>query len=278
MGGPTVRTISYIALALVLILLISLLWSILIRGLPLLDWEMLTKIPSGGFYLGGEGGIANAIIGSLYLAGGATVLGFFLAFLAVLWMHGGTNRDSRARRSFRLLATCMSGVPTVIYGAFAFLVMQAAGVRACLGAGILAVGFFVTPIIVRALDEAFLAVPNGLMESVLGLGSNKTRGLLTVAARQSVGGIVTALILGFTRALGNSATVLFAAGFTDSIPDSLSRPAASLPLAVYFQLSSPIEGVRERAFAAAAVLTVLILILSLTARFLERRLGRYMIR
>ena len=193
-------------------------------------------------------------------------------------MHGGTNRDSRARRSFRLLATCMSGVPTVIYGAFAFLVMQAAGVRACLGAGILAVGFFVTPIILRALDEAFLAVPNGLMESVLGLGANKTRGLLTVAARQSVGGIVTALILGFTRALGNSATVLFAAGFTDSIPDSLSRPAASLPLAVYFQLSSPIEGVRERAFAAAAVLTVLILILSLTARFLERRLGRYMIR
>ena len=81
-------------------------------------------------------------------------------------------------------------------------------------------------------------------------------------------GIITAVILSFGRAIGDSAIVLFTAGYTDYIPNSLSRPVASLPLAIFFQLSSPVEEVKSRAYAAALILTIFVLIISLAARFI----------
>jgi phosphate transport system permease protein len=256
----------------------SLLWGVLSLGLPLLNWQMLTDTPSGGFYLGGEGGIANAIVGSLYLAAGATLIAFVISILSVLWIHTTLKPSSRLLKAIRLWMNAMSGIPTIVFGALAFVIMQFAGARASLGAGILAVGVFVVPIMTRAFDEAFISLPQGLCESALSLGATKSICFVTVGLRQAVPGIVTGTILGFTRAIGNSATALFAAGFTDYIPDSLGRPAATLPLSVFFQLTSPIATVRERAYAAAAILTLIVLATSLVARFLEHRLGRFNVR
>ncbi|MDF1568472.1 MAG: ABC transporter permease subunit [Spirochaetaceae bacterium] len=247
-------------------------------GIPLLDWQMLTDTPSGGFYLGGEGGIANAIVGSIYLAAGATVIAFVISLLSTLWIHTTLKPTSRLLKLVRLWMNAMTGVPTIVFGALAFVVMQFAGARASLGAGMIAVGAFVVPIMTRTFDEAFVAIPQGLNESALSLGATKSICFVTVGLRQTVPGIITGAILGFTRAIGNSATVLFAAGFTDYIPDSLSRPAATLPLSVFFQLSSPIAVVKERAYAAAAVLTIIVLLTSLSARLLEHRLGRFNVR
>ena len=90
-------------------------------------------------------------------------------------------------------------------------------------------------------------------------------------------GLVTALLLAFGRGIGDTAAVLFTAGYTDAMPDSLLRPVASLPLAIFFQLSTPFPAVR-RAYAAALVLTVIILVVSLLAQLSLRRLGRHVIR
>jgi phosphate transport system permease protein len=90
--------------------------------------------------------------------------------------------------------------------------------------------------------------------------------------------LITAVLLAFGRGIGDAAAVLFTAGYTDHMPQSLSRPVASLPLAIFFQLSSPFQAVQERAYASALVLTVMVLAVSLLTRLSMRALGRHVIR
>ena len=92
--------------------------------------------------------------------------------------------------------------------------------------------------------------------------------------RQIAPGIVTATLLAVGRAIGDAAAVLFTAGYTDTIPTSLSQPVATLPLAVFFQLSSPSAEVQDRAYAAALVLTIIVLVLSVSGRFITRRFSK----
>jgi len=99
-----------------------------------------------------------------------------------------------------------------------------------------------------------------------------------VVTRQMLPGIVTAILLAFGRGIGDAASVLFTAGYTDRLPTSLLRPVASLPLAVYFQLSMPYPEVQKRAYAAALILTVIVLVISLGARWLASRLSKNVIR
>ena len=96
--------------------------------------------------------------------------------------------------------------------------------------------------------------------------------------RQTVPGLLTAMLLALGRGIGDAASVLFTAGYTDRLPTSLLRPVASLPLAVFFQLGTPVPEVQKRAYASALVLTAIVLIISLIARLLTRRLARHVIR
>jgi phosphate transport system permease protein len=99
-----------------------------------------------------------------------------------------------------------------------------------------------------------------------------------VLVRQTLPGLVTAVLLAFGRGIGDAASVLFTAGFSDRIPTSLSSPAASLPLAVFFQLGSPFPDVRGNGYATALVLTLLILFISILSRLLSRSLSRNVIK
>jgi phosphate transport system permease protein len=102
----------------------------------------------------------------------------------------------------------------------------------------------------------------------------KTETAIKILFKQGFSGFITAILLAFGRGIGDAASVLFTAGYTDLIPKYLDEPAATLPLAIFFQLSSPIPEVRERAYAAAAILTIIILIISLTARGLSRNFSK----
>ena len=95
--------------------------------------------------------------------------------------------------------------------------------------------------------------------------------------RQALPGIITAILLAFGRGIGDAASILFTAGYTDEIPRSLFDPVASLPLAVFFQIGTPIPEVQERAYAAALVLLAIVLLVNLISRFLARRFSRYII-
>ncbi len=150
--------------------------------------------------------------------------------------------------------------------------------RASLLGGIIALAFLELPIMVRGMDEAIAMVPPALKETSYSLGANKYETALKVMLRQTAPGLLTAVLLAFGRGIGDAASVLFTAGYTDRLPNSLFRPAASLPLAVFFQLNTPYPAVQERAYASALILTFIILVLSLITRQLTTRLTTHIIR
>ena len=247
------------------------------RGAGALSWEMVSSLPEGGFYRGREGGILNALVGSLYLACGATVLALCLAVPVVFYLHTYASPGGRLRHGVRLALDILWGIPSIVYGAFGFAWMVYLGVRASLLAGILTLALVVLPILARTLDEVVEMTPVLLRESTLALGATRLE-WMGVLLRQSLPGLLTAILLAFGRGIGDAASVLFTAGYTDNLPDSLLRPVASLPLAVFFLLGTPFPEVQARAYAAALILTIIVLGVSVSAHLSLARLGRYVIR
>ena len=266
------RFFLVIAAALLGLILLGIAW----RGIGALSWEMVSQSPQGGFYLGKGGGILNAIAGSLYLALGATLLAALIAIPVVLYMHIYA-RGGRLANNLRLALDIMWGIPSIVYGAFGFSLMVFLGLRASLLAGIITLALVVLPILARTFDEIVSMAPRHLRETAMALGTTRLE-FLGVLLRQTAPGLLTAILLAFGRGIGDAASVLFTAGYTDNMPESLLRPVASLPLAVFFQLSTPFPEVQARAYASALVLTILVLAISLLAHFSMTRLGRHVIR
>jgi phosphate transport system permease protein len=250
---------------------------IILKGALALTLSMITETPRGGYYLGKEGGILNAIVGSLYLAGGATGLAFVIGLPVALFLNEYAGR-SRFANVTRLSLDILWGIPSIVYGAFAFTIMLYLGVRASLFWGIITVTLFIFPIMTRAMDEVIATVPDKLKEAAYALGSTRLETTLKIVTRQAVPGIVTAVLLAFGRGIGDAASVLFTAGYSDSIPRSLFEPVATLPLAIFFQLSTPIPEVQQRAYASGIILLFIVTIASLTSRISTRKLLKYVVK
>jgi phosphate transport system permease protein len=263
---------------LVIASLLLIMGTIIWKSLPSLKLSMVTRTPQGGYYLGKEGGILNAILGSFYLASGATVLSILLSLPIVLYLNLYTKKSSFVALSARFSFDVLWGVPSIVYGAFGFVIMVFLGLRASLLAGMVTVALLEFPIMSRAMDEVVRMVPKELQDASYSLGATKLETALKVVVRQSLPGILTAILLAFGRGIGDAASVLFTAGFSDRIPTSLSQPAATLPLAIFFQLETPFPEVQERAYASAAILTVIILLISIISRVLIKKYTKHLVK
>jgi len=253
------------------------LFTVLSKGLPHLNLAMITQIPKGGYYLGKEGGILNAIIGSVYLAIGGTFLALVISLPIALYLQAYA-RNNRWADIIRLVLDILWGVPSIVYGAFGFIIMLYFGLRASLLGGILALTMLEMPIMTRAIDEVIRRIPRDLEEASFAVGATRFDTAWRVALRQMLPGVITAVLLAFGRGIGDTASVLFTAGYTDRIPTSLFSPVASLPLAVFFQLGTPFPEVQGRAYAAALILTFFVLLISLGSRWLSGRLSKFIIK
>lgn len=261
-------------LAATLIILLSLaliLITILVKGLPAMNLAMVTEAPKGGYYLGKEGGILNAILGSIYLAGGATLLAIIISLSIAIYINVYAKKSPRLVAFTRFFLDVLWGIPSIVYGAFGFTIMLFFGIRASLLAGIITVAILILPVMTRAMDEVIRMIPKELLDASYALGATKLETSIKVVIKQALPGIVTAILIAFGRGIGDAASVMFTAGFTDSIPYSLFRPAATLPLAIFFQLGAPIPEVQARAYASALILTIIILIISIGSRILIRK-------
>ncbi len=257
----------------IVVSLFLILVAIVRRGLPVMNWDMISKIPSGGFYLGKEGGLLNAIIGSAYIVIGSVALGLVFSLPIVLYMNLYLSENSKLAQLTRLSFDVLFGIPSIVYGAFGFTIMVYLGLRSSLLAGILTVTMLIIPILIRSIDEVVRRVPKEMKDAALSLGANRSE-IAKVVLRQVSPGIMTAILLSVGRGIGDAASVLFTAGYTDSIPTSLGQPVATLPLAIFFQLSSPIAEVQDRAYAAALILTLIVLALSIAGRLYSRKFSK----
>jgi phosphate transport system permease protein len=266
--------ILMIAAALMIMVLLGfILGTILYKGLPALDLDMITKLPGGGFYLGKEGGVLNAIVGSLLIITGSVVLSAAMSVPLVMYINFYLSKNSFLTNSVRFSFDILFGVPSIVYGAFGFALMVYLGIKASLLGGILAVALLIMPIMMRSFDEVARLLPRDLPDALLSLGTTRYE-MVKVLLRQLMPGLVTAVLLAVGRGIGDAATVLFTAGYTDNIPTSFSQPAASLPLSIFFQLGSPVEEVQNRAYASAVILTAIILILSFASRYFSSKYSK----
>jgi phosphate transport system permease protein len=257
--------------------LLLIIGTIVAKGLPAMSWDMITKTPKGGYYLGKEGGILNAIIGSVYLAFGSTLLAAVLALPVVIYMNVYAKKKSFFPNALRLCFDVMWGIPSIVYGAFGFTIMILFGLKTSLFAAIIIITIVILPVIVRSVDEVVRMISNGLYEASYSLGATKLQTARKVIIKQAFPGIITALLVAFGRAIGDAAAVLFTAGYTDYIPTSLFQSVATLPLAIFFQLGTPFPEVQERAYAAALILMIIILITSLLSRHFSNRFKKFRI-
>ena len=272
-GEWTAKGAMWMAMFIVFGLVISVIWTVFSKGLKAMSWEMVSSLPGGGFYIGKEGGFLNAIVGSLYIVGASTLLGLLISIPVVFFLNIYLKRDSKLAYVARLAFDVLFGVPSIVYGAFGFAIMIFFGLRTSLLGGIIVITLLIIPIFIRTMDEATRNFPRDILDASYSLGATRWE-TLKVVLRQIAPGIATATLLSVGRAIGDAASVMFTAGYTDNIPTSLSQPAATLPLAVFFQLQSPIPEVVDRAYAAALVLTVIVLILSISGRLITNRFSK----
>ena len=251
---------------------------VVLKGAPALSLSMITETPKGGYYLGKEGGVLNAIVGSLCLGAGATILAIIIAFPVALFLQKDYIGRSRFATVTRLSLDVLWGVPSIVYGAFGFIIMVYLGIRASLLGGIIVLTMLELPIMVRALDEVVRRVPQELKDESYAMGATRLETTIKIVCRQILPGAVTAVLLAFGRGIGDAASILFTTGYTDHLPHSLLDPVASLPLAVFFQLGTPFPEVQQRAYASAVILLVIVLLLSIISRLLVKRLTKYVVR
>ncbi|MDR0368916.1 MAG: ABC transporter permease subunit [Bacteroidales bacterium] len=267
------KVLMYLAMFLVVGLVLSIVYTIFARGWSAMSWDMISKLPGGGFYIGKEGGFLNAIAGSLMIVGASTVLGLIISIPVVFYLNIYLKKRSKIAYISRLSYDVLFGVPSIVYGAFGFTIMIMLGLKTSLLGGIIVITLLIIPIFIRSMDEVAREFPRDILDATYSLGATRVE-TIRVVIKQIAPGIATATLLSIGRAIGDAASVMFTAGYTDSIPASLSQPAATLPLAVFFQLSSPIAEVQDRAYAAALVLTVIILILSILGRYFTNKFSK----
>ena len=270
------KVIMIFAAMIILGVLVYIIATVFYRGLPSLTLDMITKLPGGGFYLGKEGGVLNAIVGSIYIIIGSLAISILISVPLVMYINFYLPAKSVFSSLIRFSLDILFGIPSIVYGAFGFALMIFLGVRASLLGGILTVAMLIMPIMMRSFDEITRLLSRDLPDALLSLGATKYE-MVKVIMKQLMPGLVTAILLAVGRGIGDAATVLFTAGYTDNIPASLNQPAATLPLSIFFQLGSPVEEVQNRAYASAIILTVIILILSFSARYFSSKFSKHKI-
>lgn len=252
--------------------------TIFLKGFPALNLDMLIKTPKGGYYIGKEGGILNAILGSIVLGTGATFLALIVSLPLVFYLNLYVRKKSKFALIVRFFLDVLWGIPSIVYGAFGFTLMVFFGLRASLLAAMITVALLIIPIMARSMDEVLKMIPFELKEASFALGSTRLETAVKVIFKQALPGIITSILIAFGRGIGDAAAVLFTASFTDSLPYSLFKPVATLPLAIFFQLGTPFPEVQERGYASALVLTGIIFLISIVSRILSKKFSKRVIK
>lgn len=260
------------------IILLLILFTIFIKGFASLSINMLIHSSNSGFYVGGEGGILNAIIGSLVLGLGASVIAAIISLPVAVYLNVHLSKGARLATLIRFSFDVLWGIPSIVYGAFMFTIMIFFGLHASLLTGIITVSLLMIPIMTRTMDEALKMIPNELKEASYSLGATKYETAFNVIVRQAYPGILTGVLTGFGRGIGDAASVLFTAGYSDKLPTSLFGPVATLPLAIFFQLGTPFPEVQQRGYASAFVLTIMILLINIASRRLSKKYTKHIIK
>ena len=247
--------------------LLLILGNLIAKGASSIDWAFFTKSPVPAGETGG--GVANAIVGTGLIVGLAALIGVPFGVGAGMYLaeYGG----GRLGYGVRFIADVLNGTPSIVVGivGWTFIVKPTHHFSAL--AGSVALAILMIPMLARTTEEMVRLVPNSLREAALALGYPRWRTSLKVVARTAMGGIVTGCLVGIARVAGETAPLLFTALGNLNFSLSINQPMQSLSLQIYVYATGPFDEWHRMAWAAALVLMGIVLLISLTARWVTRQ-------
>ena len=270
--GFVMRFLMRLCAALTAALALFLVGYVLYKGLPNVTWKLLSTKPS---YLTESIGILPDILNTLYVMMASLLIVLPLGVCAAIYLteYAGNSRLSRV---IEYAAETLSGIPSIIYGLVGMLVFcQFLGMQTSLMAGAMTLAIMNLPTVMRTTQESLKTVPQSYREGAFGLGAGKWRVIRTVVLPGCVDGVITGCILSIGRILGESAALLFTAGFAHALNgffEGLKSAGSTLTVALY--MYAKVQGEFDVAFAIAAILMLLTILINTAATLVARYFRR----
>lgn len=251
---------------LVVLPLFSILLNLIVEGASNVSLTFFTKLPAPVGEQGG--GMANAIVGSLIVIGLGAALGLPIGIGTGVYLSEFSNRGIAS--VIRFITDVMNGIPSIVFGLFAYelIVLPMKSFSAL--AGGFALGIMMIPVVTRTTEEVLRLVPMNLREAGLALGVSQWRTTVSIVMKTGLGGIITGVIVSLARVMGETAPLLFTALGNRFWNHSIFEPIAALPLQIFAYAISPFEDWHKQASAGALVLLVLVLVISIASRLAVR--------
>ena len=273
MYSVAMRLLMYIGVGITCFTAVFLIIYIMVKGIPNISWELLSTKPS---YLSGRIGILPDILNTIYILIATLLIVLPLGVGAAVYLTEYA-KNKRLVSIIEYAAETLSGIPSIIYGLVGMLFFcQFLNMQTSLIAGAMTLVVMNLPTVMRTTQESLKTVPQSYREGAFGLGAGKWRTVRTVVLPGCVDGIITGCILSMGRILGESAALLFTAGFAHALSgfiDGLTHSGATLTVALYVYAKE--DGEFEVAFAIAAILMILTVIInaaaSLVGKYFEKR-------
>ena len=259
--------VAVLTVILVLVPLFAIFAYLVYRGVGSINWAFLTQTPKPVGEAGG--GMANAIVGSVFILALASILGVPIGVGAGIYLaEFGRNRFGDA---IRFTADVLNGVPSIVIGIVAYSIVVLYQKHFSALAGGVALAIMMIPTITRTTEEMLLLVPQALREAAYGLGIPRWRTTLSITLRTATSGVITGVMLAFARVAGETAPLLFTAFGNQFWNLRPNQPTAALPLQIFNYAISPYDEWHRQAWAGALVLIVLIVSAVAAVRFAVRR-------
>jgi phosphate transport system permease protein len=256
-----------------LIPLVLIVYYLLRKGLGSWSGSFFSTNPTGNTFFKGSsiGGIKSAILGTVEIVALASAISIPVGIGVAVWLVE-YGRDSRLASTVRFFVDVLTGVPSIVFGLFIYIVLIVGTGSTYAGyKGALALSLLMLPVVIRSAEVILLLIPGALRESALALGAPRWRVIFSIVLPTALPGMVTGVLLAIARAAGETAPLLFTAGATLKTNFNLGQFTNSLPVQIYSDVTSPTTAVVNRAWGAALTLVVMILLLNMIARLVSRR-------
>ena len=260
-------TLSLAAMAFGLVWLIWILAETIRLGVGGLSWSILTEMTPAP---GDEGGLANAIMGSLLMVGLATLIGTPVGVMSGIYLAEYGQRGALGSIT-RFINDILLSAPSIVVGLFIYSVVVTRMQSFSAWAGVLALALIVVPVVIRTTENMLTLVPQALREAAYALGTPKWRVILTITLKSARAGVVTGGLLAVARIAGETAPLLFTALSNQFWSADMSAPMASLPVTIFKFAMSPYENWQKLAWAGVFLITLGVLALNIIARVLFRQ-------
>jgi phosphate transport system permease protein len=267
------RGVILAATILALIPLVLIVYYLLSKGLGSWSTSFFTTDPTGNTFFKNQsiGGIKSAILGTVEIVALASVVAIPVGVGVAVWIVE-YGRDSWFAQMVRFFVDVLTGVPSIVFGLFIYIVLVVGTGSTYAGyKGSLALALLMLPVVIRSAEVILMLIPGTLRESALALGAPRWRMIVRIVLPTALPGMVTGVLLAVARAAGETAPLLFTAGETLKSNTDLGQFTNALPVQIYYDVTSPTTSVVNRAWGAALTLVVMILLLNVIARVISRR-------